>query len=61
MDIFNVKSSDSGDTCFIEVEGTALRIELSEPADFQHAWRVANFLIENVKDIVADAPLRPRT
>jgi hypothetical protein len=53
MDKFTVKTRKEGESCFISVEGTPLRIELNEPADFQHAWRVANYLIENVRDVVA--------
>ena len=37
--------------CYIQVEGSDLRIELADPGDFQHAWRVAGFLQENVKAI----------
>lgn len=55
MSIFTVKTRAADETCFVKINGTTLRIELSAPADFQHAWRVANFLIENVTAIVPDA------
>jgi hypothetical protein len=51
MDKFTVEKRGPGEECFIAVAGSPMRIELDEPADFQHAWRVATFLNENVRDI----------
>jgi hypothetical protein len=53
MDKFSIYNAPAG-KCFVVIEGTPLRVELSEPADYQHAWRVANFLAENVKGILAE-------
>jgi hypothetical protein len=53
MDKFSIYNDPAGGKCFVAIEGTPLRVELSEPADYQHAWRVANFLAENVKGIMA--------
>jgi len=55
MDKFSIYNAPAGGKCFVVIEGTPLRVELSEPADYQHAWRVANFLAENVKGIMAEA------
>ena len=55
MDKFSIYNAPVGGKCFVVIEGTPLRVELSEPADYQHAWRVANFLAENVKGIMAEA------
>ena len=51
MDIFTVKARDDGKSHYIAVNGTPFSIELSDPSSYQHAWRVANFLIENVTEI----------
>ena len=55
MDKFSIYNAPAGGKCFVIIEGTPLRVELSEPADYQHAWRVANFLAENVKGILAES------
>jgi hypothetical protein len=55
MDKFSIYNAPAGGKCFVVIEGTPLRVELSEPADYQHAWRVANFLAENVKGILAES------
>ena len=39
---------------YITDERGRVRIELTQPADFQHAWRVAEFLSENVRRIAPE-------
>jgi hypothetical protein len=39
---------------YITDERGRVRIELTQPTDFQHAWRVAEFLSENVRRIAPE-------
>ena len=48
---FEVETTELGEAAFIVDEKKHVRIELTEPADFQHAFRVANYLTQNVKDV----------
>lgn len=52
MERFEIEAGAPGERCYVRLAGTPLRIELDSPADYQHAWRVAVFLNENVRDIV---------
>lgn len=58
MDRFKVEERGSGEPCFIVVEDSPLQLELGLPGDFQHAWRVASFLNENVREIVSNSQHR---
>ena len=40
---------------YVTDESGTIRVELTKPADFQHAWRVVEFLTENVHKIDRDA------
>jgi hypothetical protein len=48
---FTVETSPSGQAAFSTDDSRSVRIQLTQPADFQHAWRVANFLAENVQRV----------
>ena len=48
---FTVETTESGKQAYVTDEGGLVRIELTKPADFQHAWRIAEFLSENVHKI----------
>jgi hypothetical protein len=51
-DNFTVKERGVGAPCFVYIEGKNIAIELREPADLEHAQKVAQFLRENVSEIV---------
>ncbi len=38
---FKVETTELGQTAYVTDELGRVRIEPSEPADFQHAWRIA--------------------
>ena len=51
---FKVETREHTEQPYVtDVEGR-VRIELTKPADFQHAWRVAEFLSENVHKIAPE-------
>jgi hypothetical protein len=51
---FKVETRDK--QAYVTDESGTIIIEVTKPADFQHAWRVAEFFAENVHKIdrVAD-------
>jgi peroxiredoxin len=49
---FKVETTELGQLTFVVDEQRRVRIELNDPANFQHAFRVANYLSENVKEVV---------
>jgi hypothetical protein len=49
---FKVETTELGQVAFVVDEQKRLCIELTEPANYQHAFRVANYLTENVKEVV---------
>jgi hypothetical protein len=51
---FKVETRDK--QAYVTDESGTIIIEVTKPADFQHAWRVAEFFAENVQKIdrVAD-------
>ena len=51
---FAVETPESGQMAYIVDEHRRVRIQLTKPADFQHAWRVAEFLSDNVHAISVD-------
>ena len=51
---FKVERPADGQGAYVTDEGGHVRIGLEEPADFQHAWRVAEFLSGNVHAIEAE-------
>jgi hypothetical protein len=51
---FKVETRDHVEQPYVTDEGRRVRIELTKPADFQHAWRVAEFLSENVHKIAPE-------
>ena len=53
---FTVETLPSGQAAFITDDSQSVRIQLNKPADFQHAWRVANFLAENVQGVAIAEP-----
>jgi hypothetical protein len=51
---FKVQTRDHERQPFVSDEGGRVRIELTKPTDFQHAWRVAEFLNDNVHKIAPE-------
>ncbi len=51
---FKVETTEPGQTAYVIDELGRVRIEPSQPADFQHAWRIAEFLTENVNRIAPE-------
>jgi hypothetical protein len=51
---FKVETPEDGQLAYVTDELSRVRIELTRPADFQHAWRVAEFLSENVHKIAPE-------
>ena len=51
---FGVQASNDGRATYVSDEFGRVRIELKTPIDFQHAWRVAEFLSENVQRIIPE-------
>lgn len=51
---FAVETPESGQVAYIVDEQHRVCIHLTKPADFQHAWRVAEFLSENVHAVSVD-------
>lgn len=53
---FKVETTELGQAAYIVDEQGRVRIELTEPADFQHAIRVATYLTKNVREVVVAEP-----
>jgi hypothetical protein len=53
---FTVETTELGEVAFIVDQERRVRIELTEPADFQHAVRVASYLTKNVRDVALAVP-----
>jgi hypothetical protein len=53
---FKVETTELGEAAFIVDKHENVRIELTEPTDFQHAFRVANYLTKHVKEVAVTAP-----
>lgn len=53
---FKVETTELGQTAFIVDEQGRVRVELTEPADLQHAVRVATYLTKNVREVVVTEP-----
>jgi hypothetical protein len=51
---FGVQTPTDGRATYVSDELGRVRVELTRPMDFQHAWRVAEFLSENVQRIIPE-------
>lgn len=51
---FAVETSEIGQVAYIVDDHRHVCIQLTKPADFQHAWRVAEYLTDNVHGISVD-------
>jgi hypothetical protein len=51
---FSVQTTENEQIAYVADEVGRVRIQLTKPADFQHAWRVVEFLNQNVHAVSVD-------